>query len=186
MRRLGCPGDENVASGMIGMAWPEWRQCHSRHSAAPSGWGRRGRGRRISSIAGSFLWPRRGYRADIQLMHGADLRPVIGDTPRVLGCRMEVSRGAQQEGRLAKRPVICPSRGWSAANRSSSVTASHMLRSTSQIQSGAGSACSKRYWASHCLGAVPCASRRSVAHLRADDRWRACSSNPRRFMRDSM
>jgi hypothetical protein len=31
------------------------------------------------------------------------VRPVVEDTPRVLGCRMELSRGAQQEGRSAKR-----------------------------------------------------------------------------------
>jgi hypothetical protein len=36
------------------------------------------------------------------------MRPVVEDTPRVLGCRMELSRGAQQEGGLANQADHSP------------------------------------------------------------------------------
>jgi hypothetical protein len=42
--------------------------------------------------------------------------PLLGDTPRALGCRIGVW-GAQQEDDSA-RVLVRPSRGWSAANRS--------------------------------------------------------------------
>jgi hypothetical protein len=50
---------------------------------------------------------------------------LVGDTPRVLGCRMPMF-GTLSGQFGTEEPTLCPSRGWSAANRSSSgCTLSH-------------------------------------------------------------
>jgi hypothetical protein len=79
-------------------------------------------------------------RADILSMHGAEVQPVVEDTPRVLGCRMD-SSGRSTGGQVGQaKPVRLPftrlERRKSLTSGHGSVAASHTSGSVSQIQSG--------------------------------------------------
>jgi hypothetical protein len=53
-----------------------------------------------------FLATAREGRADVLSMHGAGMRPTVGDTPRVLGCRMEFFGALNRRAGWPSRPIF--------------------------------------------------------------------------------